>query len=418
MTIVQAQFLDGISALELDIPAVLTKPDGSRIVSGSSVNYEDQDVEGVALRLEADGEPKVDFYFLDSAGVWSAPQLGKIFSEPFSNRYMVTFRTEMVEKSTAFKYEISLAGGEAKVLAGGLMLKDHEIYPQGKFPPMRPRTGAVDKPRIISREEWGARPPKYDFNDHPYFDKLTLHHAAGFSASSLESGKIQVRAIQDFHQDGRGWNDIGYHFVVDMDGNIYQGRPETVIGAHVGGANTGNIGVCILGCYHPPEQNWPCFDNLDYSTERALIKLYAWISDTYDYNPQVLLGHRDYFNRTSCPGDNVWPLIPNMRTDISLFMEFGEQPTRFALFQNYPNPFNSSTTLHYDLPENLPVKITIYDVAGREIRILVNEEQHSGYKKVIWNGFDGQGEKVPSGIYLYKVSMGNFSEINKMVLIK
>lgn len=120
------------------------------------------------------------------------------------------------------------------------------------------------------------------------------------------------------------------------------------------------------------------------------------------------MGHRDYFGTTSCPGDNVWPLIPPLRADIILYMEFGELPTRFALFQNYPNPFNANTTLHYDLMENLTVKLTIYDITGREIRILVNEEQHSGYKKVVWNGLDNVGKAIPAGIYFFKAKMRNF----------
>ena len=83
---------------------------------------------------------------------------------------------------------------------------------------------------------------------------------------------------------------------------------------------------------------------MTYNSEQSLIQLYAWISDTYGVEPKLLKGHRDYFGTTSCPGNNVWSKLPELRSEISLFIMYGFQPTRFALFQNYPNPFNSSTT--------------------------------------------------------------------------
>ena len=259
---------------------------------------------------------------------------------------------------------------------------------------------------------------KYDYSNHPYFNKMTLHHSAGWAATTLEEGKAAVKSIQRFHQDGRGWSDIGYHFLVDMGGNIYQGRPETVLGAHVGGANTGNIGVCILGCYHPPESSIPCYDEMTYNSEQSLIQLYAWISDTYGMEPKILKGHRDYFGTTSCPGNNVWSKLPQLRSEISLYIMYGFQPTRFALFQNYPNPFNSSTTLHYDLPEPSNVVISIYDILGSEIIKLVNQQQHYGYKKIVWDGKNQAGDKVAPGVYFYKATLGDLEETKKMILLK
>ena len=112
---------------------------------------------------------------------------------------------------------------------------------------------------------------------------MTLHHSAGFSAETLDEGIAQMQAIQTFHQDVRGWSDIGYHFVIDKAGNIYQGRPETVIGAHTGGSNTGNIGACLLGCYHPPaSDNYFCYDEMTALSNESIIELFAWTSQTYN----------------------------------------------------------------------------------------------------------------------------------------
>jgi hypothetical protein len=416
-----AQFLDGAASIQLEQELRREKTARGTVVSGRSLEYEKlAPVEGVALRFSSDSLPQeVWFRFRDEKGTWSTFRKARLFPEPLSTRYIATFRDSIATQSIQFQFRIVVPGGDVILLSGGLMLPEkEETYPENVVPPPVLKSLQVDKPRIISRAEWGAHPPKYEYRDQPYFDKLTLHHAAGWAARSLEEGKKQVLAIQEFHQEGRGWNDIGYHFVVDMAGNIYQGRPETVVGAHVGGANTGNTGVCILGCYHPPEPNFSCNDQMTPETKRALVHLYAWICDTYGVDPKVLLGHRDYFGTTSCPGDNVEPLIPPMRADIALYIEFGEQPSRFALHQNYPNPFNRSTTLHYDLPENLPVRLTIFDLLGREVRVMVNEEQHSGYKKVKWDGTDQQGKPVATGIYLYQIEMGSYSSVKKMVLLK
>ncbi len=416
---INAQFLDAVKEIPFDGPPTARRTQDGFITTGSTLNLREfSDLEGMAIRIEAAERPKVYFEFLKGDGNWTEQVEAQIFLELFSDRLIASYRGTQVSGSIAVRYIIE-SREPVKFLKGGVFESIEAEFPLDKqVPPMQLKKSQVDKPKVIPRSEWGARPPKYDYSNHPYFNKLTLHHAAGWAARTLEEGKAQVKAIQEFHQDGRGWSDIGYHFVVDMAGNIYQGRPETVLGAHVGGANTGNIGVCILGCYHPPETNWTCVDEMTYKTEKALIHLYSWIADSYDIEPSVLKGHRDYFGTTSCPGDNVWPLIPQMRADIVLFIQYGEQPSRYALFQNYPNPFNANTTLHYDLPEPGHVRMTIYDILGRKVIQLIDEEQHYGYKNINWDGRDKNGNLVAPGIYFYRAEMGPLTETKKMILLK
>jgi len=90
-----------------------------------------------------------------------------------------------------------------------------------------------------------------------------------------------------------------------------------------------------------------------------------------------------------------------------------EIPSLYALMQNYPNPFNPSTVISYQLPVNSKVSLKIYDLLGKEIATLVNEEQTPGWKKVEWNAMN-----VSSGVYFYKLSTGQFSKIKKMVLLR
>ncbi len=93
-------------------------------------------------------------------------------------------------------------------------------------------------------------------------------------------------------------------------------------------------------------------------------------------------------------------------------------PIEFTLSQNYPNPFNPSTRISYELPGRLSVSLKIYDVNGRLVRILVNEQQNAGEKIVQWDGKDQLGKIVTSGIYFYKLEAGPFKQIKQMVLLK
>ena len=415
---IYAQFLDSASPIGFEDTGRLSKVNSVFTLMGSSKKIPKlTKIEGAALRFDGDSASSVEIQYVFTSGAVSEKMNAKIFTEPGSSRFLASVLKESLE-IVGIRYFVK-STSSITFLNGGLFIPEKTTkFSDTNIDQMIPKRLDVDKPKIISRAEWGARNPKYDYSNHPYFNKMTLHHSAGWAATTLEEGKAAVKSIQEFHQDGRGWSDIGYHFLVDMGGNIYQGRPETVLGAHVGGANTGNIGVCILGCYHPPESSIPCYDEMTYNSEQSLIQLYAWISDTYGVEPKLLKGHRDYFGTTSCPGNNVWSKLPELRSEISLFIMYGFQPTRFALFQNYPNPFNSSTTLHYDLPKPSSVVISIYDILGNEVIELVNEEQHYGYKKIVWNGENRIGNKVSPGVYFYKAKLGELIETKKMTLMK
>ena len=102
---------------------------------------------------------------------------------------------------------------------------------------------------------------------------------------------------------------------------------------------------------------------------------------------------------------------------LSLGEEIG-LPKEFALRQNYPNPFNPLTTINYDLPENTHVRLVVYDIMGREIVNLVNQQQDAGYKSVRWNGRNNSGQVVSAGMYIFSIHAGDYRAIKKMILLK
>jgi len=93
-------------------------------------------------------------------------------------------------------------------------------------------------------------------------------------------------------------------------------------------------------------------------------------------------------------------------------------PITYNLHNAYPNPFNPKTTLHYDLPEDAMVSITIYDMMGRVVNTLINGSQTSGYKTIQWDATNDRNEPVSAGLYLYTIQAGEFRQTKKMVLLK
>ena len=93
-------------------------------------------------------------------------------------------------------------------------------------------------------------------------------------------------------------------------------------------------------------------------------------------------------------------------------------PDVFALYQNYPNPFNAMTKIVYDLPNDEWVNITIYDVKGRKIRSLVNQNQNLGRYEIRWDGRNDFGKNVSAGLFVYSIQAGMFQSTKKMVLLK
>ena len=100
----------------------------------------------------------------------------------------------------------------------------------------------------------------------------------------------------------------------------------------------------------------------------------------------------------------------NLVTDVN---EIAPIPFRFELFQNYPNPFNSTTIIKYSISVKTNVELKVFDILGREIKTLVNEEKDAGSYKLKFNG-----GKLSSGIYFYRLKAGDFLQTKKLLYLK
>jgi len=93
-------------------------------------------------------------------------------------------------------------------------------------------------------------------------------------------------------------------------------------------------------------------------------------------------------------------------------------PTTLQLDQNFPNPFNPTTEITYHLPEQQHALLVVYNLIGQKVKTLVNESQSSGSYSVTWDGTDKFGNKVPSGVYVYRLQSGKYIQSRKMLLVK
>ena len=195
--------------------------------------------------------------------------------------------------------------------------------PETRIPYRAP--AATGTPPIVPRLSWGADesirrgPPSYASSVR----FAVIHHTAGRNDYSRSEAPAIVKGIQLFHVQGNGWNDIGYNFLVDRFGTIYEGRfggvDRNVVGAHALGFNTGSVGIALLGTYGGTKPSEAALD--------AIARLVSWRLDLAHVDPTsyltyisggseryasglpVLLsavsGHRDT-GFTECPGNELY----------------------------------------------------------------------------------------------------------------
>ena len=196
--------------------------------------------------------------------------------------------------------------------------------------PVRPRRlASATMPPIVTRAQWHAdedivrAAPRYART----LKLAIVHHTAGTNTYSPAQAAAIVRGIEAYHVLGNGWNDIGYNFLIDRYGTIYEGRgggiARNVIGAHAEGFNTGTVGVALIGNFTHAAPTKPMLD--------ALVKLLAWRLDVAHVDPlskvvytsggnykfragrtvtlRAISGHRDT-GPTECPGNVAYRLLP------------------------------------------------------------------------------------------------------------
>lgn len=119
----------------------------------------------------------------------------------------------------------------------------------------------------------------------------------------------------------------------------------------------------------------------------------------------------------------IWPgpvsiVLDSVMTAVDQPGDRETLPGGFNLSQNYPNPFNPSTAIDYSLPRVSEVELAVFNQLGQKVAVLVNGVQSAGRYHAVWNGCNAAGEPVSSGVYLYRLTAGEFTQSRKMLLLK
>ncbi|MBU0558440.1 MAG: T9SS type A sorting domain-containing protein [Bacteroidetes bacterium] len=121
------------------------------------------------------------------------------------------------------------------------------------------------------------------------------------------------------------------------------------------------------------------------------------------------------------PGDPTKVTNPGNSSDfppVSAIDDMNTLANAFELKNNYPNPFNPTTTIIFSIPMDSFVSLSVYNSLGEKVRDLVSSQYSSGSHKTVWNGRDNTGAHVNSGMYIYKIDAGEFSQAKRMLLVK
>lgn len=162
------------------------------------------------------------------------------------------------------------------------------------------RYGAAE---VLPRSAWNARPPRCSSGHTPR--RITLHHTEQPNVTELSAPAL-IRSVQGYHQNTRGWCDIGYHFLISRDGQIWQGRPIDRLGAHAGhGNNTGNVGIALIGNFVSEAPT-----SAQQNAVAALVRGIA-LEHGIPLDRDHFFGHRE-MRSTECPGDVAFGMLEDL----------------------------------------------------------------------------------------------------------
>lgn len=226
---------------------------------------------------------------------------------------------------------------------------------------------------------------------------------------------------------------VNFCFAQEKIELCYQINIDTLI---VGYHSEVDIGAISLWFFHTgyqidtviflePAQN---MDYSDYRDSLGMLRILVWslgaeiIPKGTDYLLSIYLsGEGTIFLDTVDASDDsgLQPLTVEL-VDCS---ELGQNenlilPENFILFQNYPNPFNLYTNMLYKLKGEFFVKLEIYDICGKKVKTLLSKKQTPGFKSLVWDGKDEDKNLLPSGVYFYRLKVGDQEKTKKMVLLK
>ncbi|MCB0376357.1 MAG: N-acetylmuramoyl-L-alanine amidase, partial [Sinomicrobium sp.] len=255
---------------------------------------------------------------------------------------------------------------------------------QQKYTPLKAGTDCgCPRPETITRNTWCPDGSCIE-NSNPVATDvkfLIVHHTAGSNTAS--DWAAVVRSIWNYHVYTNGWADIGYNFLIDPLGNIYEGRADDTLGAHFSGHNSGTSGMALLGTYTSVTPGAAMLYALeDLLVWKACDKSIDPLAIAYHASSGLMLhtisGHRDG-GVTECPGDKVYELLPAIRTNVNAALNscsLGLNKELAGHFNIYPNPVQDELMIELRDIDQQGLKISCYDLNGSAV--LTKSFENSG----------------------------------------
>ena len=235
--------------------------------------------------------------------------------------------------------------------------------------------------------------------------------ATSYDSSYIYNGQNNLGKVLMFNIDSTYFGDLLFAIPQKID-SAY--APEPFSPANADTVSTKSITLRwgtygIFSTFHLQIATDSLFNNLTIDTtgfRETLFTDSSFSKGTYYYWR---------VNNTNSAGTSNWSDTARFYVSSTLGIDNSKStlPQMYYLSQNYPNPFNPSTMINYEIPKSSFVTLKVYDILGREIATLINEEKPTGSYKITFNA-----SKYSSGVYFYKLSAGNYTQVKKMVLIK
>lgn len=283
-----------------------------------------------------------------------------------------------------------------------------------------------DVPAYVSRTSWGA-PPGQDYSTNPNLNPsystvshLVVHHSAGSNTST--DWPATVLSIWNFHVNSRGWDDIGYNWLIDPNGMIYEGRGggNNVVGAHFCSKNTGTMGVCMLGTYENTAPTQAALNSLHQilawkMCDANLDGMDTTLLGNTGLNLPVISGHMDGC-ATLCPGAMLYQNLPVVRQQ-AIAAQNSCVASLAGLEEGqgmkiYPNPSNGSLSLEWWQPQTAMTTFRVLDSRGRVVFSKKN------FFPVGQQGCSYELPSLPEGMYWVELGSAYGIQSEKLVIIK
>jgi flagellar hook assembly protein FlgD len=276
------------------------------------------------------------------------------------------------------------------------------------------------RPEIVTRAEWGANESwRSGSPDYAPVKMAFIHHTDGGNDYSAAEAPAVVRAVYAYHTKSLHWSDVGYNFLIDRYGVIYEGRyggvARGVCGAQVLGFNTGSTGISVMGTF--------MHANPTSASVTSLEKLLEWKLDIHHVDPlgtgtlvcgygekystgqkvtfPAISGHRDA-NYTDCPGNRLYAQLPEVREVVARTGQpkiYGLMPDDPAISPN-GDGVNDKVTIGFTVSEQATWTLEIHDSAGQLVWHVGGE---GTVIEATWSGRDDNGKPLPDGAYTLQV---------------